>query len=160
MRDLISGVRAAALATGLVAVGLMGAMAGSAEAADGQAGGPRLYSCKVQSYEKHGWIAPEVLIFVDHGEKFVGVLDGIIYNTQKRAEFVEYDPRSKQRLKLKWTLNNVGSRSGSTKVSYTATLDERRMKVSLTARVHGYDNRPPGSGPCTVSNKRPKHFTK
>ncbi len=113
---------------------------------------PVSYDCKMQSDEKYNWSAPRMLIFVDHEEKVAGVMDGIIASVSKTPMVVDYDPRSKERLKLKWTLNNLDARSGSAKVSYSATMDERRMKLSVTARVHGYDNRPSGSGTCVRSN--------
>ncbi|APG47355.1 hypothetical protein [Phaeobacter porticola] len=113
---------------------------------------PVTYDCEITSYEKYGWLSPRVLVFVDHEEKVTGVMDGIIASVQKTPMIVPYDQRSKNRLKLKWTVNNIDARSGSAKASYSATMDEPRMKLSITARVHGYDNRPSGSGPCKRSN--------
>ncbi|MFV1439640.1 hypothetical protein VWX97_16345 [Phaeobacter sp. JH18-32] len=113
---------------------------------------PVTYDCQITSYEKYGWLSPRVLVFVDHDQKVTGVMDGVIASVQKTPMIVPYDLRSKNRLKLKWTVNNIDARSGSAKASYSATMDEPRMKLSITARVHGYDNRPSGSGPCTRSN--------
>ncbi|WP_405111152.1 hypothetical protein L0Z65_04455 [Phaeobacter sp. BS52] len=128
------------------------AVLGTLFAAAPVAAAPVTYDCTIQSYEKHGWIASRVLVFVDHDEKVSGVMDGIIATRQKTPMIVPYDQRSKQRLKLKWTLKNLGSSQGSTKVTYSATMDEPRMKLSISARVHGADNRPSGSGPCKRSD--------
>ncbi|MFU1682820.1 hypothetical protein ACM258_09625 [Phaeobacter piscinae] len=128
------------------------AVLGTLCAATPVAAAPVTYDCTLQSYEKHGWIASRVLVFVDHDEKVSGVMDGIIASRQKTPMIVPYDQRSKQRLKLKWTLKNLGSSQGSTKVTYSATMDEPRMKLSISARVHGADNRPSGSGPCKRSD--------
>ncbi|MFS4580126.1 hypothetical protein [Phaeobacter sp. C3_T13_0] len=113
---------------------------------------PMTYDCAIQSYEKHGWISPRILVFVDHDQEVAGVMDSVIASTQNTPMIVPYDVRSKQRMRLTWTVNNIDARSGSAKASYSATLDERRMKLSISARVHGWDNRPAGSGPCKRSN--------
>jgi len=110
------------------------------------------YDCEMTSYEKHGWIAPRVLVFVDRQNEVVGVFDGMIAETAGVPMKIEFNPRSDTKLKVGWKLNNIPARTGSASATYSGTMDEARLKLSLSVRVHGWDNRPSGTGKCKRTN--------
>jgi len=106
------------------------------------------YDCEMTSFEKHGWIAPRILVFVDRQNEVVGVFDGMIAETSGVPKQIAFNPRSDTKLKVSWKVDDIPARSGSASASYSGTMDESRLKLSLSVRVHGWDNRPSGAGKC------------
>ncbi len=110
------------------------------------------YDCEMSTFEKHGWIAPRILVFVDRQNEVAGVFDGMIAETSGVPKQIEFNPRSDTKLKVGWKVDNIPARTGSATATYSGTMDEARLKLSLSVRVHGWDNRPSGTGKCKKTN--------
>lgn len=111
---------------------------------------PQTLDCSLQSSERHGWIPSRIVISYDKETLEARAIDDIIHSTIKRPVVAEFAQKSNSKIKLSWELENIPADIRIT-ASYSANYDEAKRKIRISARIHGYDNRPYGTGSCQES---------
>lgn len=108
------------------------------------------YDCTMTRKGSDGFIGDRMVLSVDPETGGGAALDWAVYAVHKTPIPVDLTQTSADRWRFKYTVRNVPvGNEGAGIVSYTVRLNTARMRVSVTGRLHGYDNNITGSGQCT-----------
>lgn len=131
----------------LICVGLF-AVSGTAYASE------TVYDCAPNNVEAHlGWIADRVVVVVNEEDKSAFVLDNYIQYVHEQPIPASYSELRNGNFRVKWSVSGIPARSVTTGASWRATINPAKAKMTISATVWGYDNRPSGQGSCVISRR-------
>ena len=136
------------LSAGLVAVGFVLATPAMAT----------VYHCKLSEHGRSNFIPGEVLIDYKSASGDVRVIDPLIQHYQGGPIAGRVSVKNNRRITFAWALRGAkGNSSSGTSVTvptikYRLTIQNGSHAATISAVIAGADNRPSGSGSCTLRN--------
>lgn len=110
---------------------------------------PSTYSCEITSKASRGGFIPSEMYIVIEPDATTADL---YFSNDRPGTHKPFTAKavkiSDQKYRLKLTLDVPTSSDGTIKTAYTVRFDQGRQTFTISATVHGYDNRESGNGRC------------
>ncbi|MEX0369979.1 MAG: hypothetical protein AB3N09_05055 [Tateyamaria sp.] len=113
-----------------------------------------VYDCQTASMENRGFIRERIVFSVDPATSTGAVADDLVITRYGKPIEADVKVLGNGNYRVKWDVKNLKDRANSFNLSYTLTYRPAEQKFSVRAIVKGFDNRPSGSGTCTVTKGR------
>ncbi|WP_298842700.1 hypothetical protein [uncultured Roseobacter sp.] len=114
--------------------------------------GGYVYDCDIPSNrDRPGWIPAKMGIVLGE-DGSVTVLDPIILQFHEKPMQASVQRNDDRKLSIVWTLTNVenADKQKAAQFSYTAQVNKKNNRISVSARPEGYSNRFHGRGKCVI----------
>lgn len=107
------------------------------------------YKCEMYNQGVGGWVGERMFLSIDPETGVGAVYDAALALAEKPPLPVTVTVRSPTLFKYRWEVEGVPSGNvGKARLSYSALLNTKTGRVTLSGRLFGYDNQISGAGRC------------
>lgn len=109
-----------------------------------------VYSCDATYTSRWGYVAPQVVFFLDEQNEKARVLDGVVQGVNGGPIEAQFSKRSDAVRTITWTLNNIKTTSSTVDGTYKANLNLSKMTYTVKVTLSGTGSDPRGQGRCKI----------